>query len=109
MMSIFEALDILDGIEATPEQIKKSAKYMSDKMEKSLKTKMYQKQGGVMLEFSDKSVAWLTMWNMDGKIYLHLTERGECIYMGTDNNDCAKMLYKLGIAHKTVKNFLGCA
>lgn len=110
MMGIKEARQILATINVTEAQIEKSAKYISDKVEQSLKTKAYQKQGGTMFEFSDGSVAWITMWTIEGEQILSLTERGEYIYCGNNLDKCAEMLYKLGVAHKIHgKKFLGCA
>lgn len=109
MMTIREAKAILAEITVTPEQIEKSKKYMLDKIEASMKSKAYQRQGGVLFEFSDDSVAWIAIWHLYGKTY-HLTERGENIYCGEDADKCAEMLYKLGIAHKMYgKKFLGCS
>lgn len=110
MMNIREAREILATINVTAEQIEKSAKYLSDKIEQSKKSGAYRQQGGTMFKFSDGAVAWVSLWKMNSELVLHLTERGEDIYIGTNVDKCAEMLYKLGVAHKTYgKKFLGCA
>lgn len=109
MMTIKEARKILKDIEVTEEQVKKSAKYLSDKTEKWMSSKAYSRQGGVPFKFSDGSIAWVSIWKMSGIAYLYLTERGENIYIGSDVNECAKMLYKLGVAHRQNDKFLDCA
>lgn len=105
MMTAKEAREILGQLTVTPKQLKGSEEYMKEKMDTAIKSKQYQKQGGVMFKFCDGAVAWISIW---GKT-LNLTERGETMYCGEDTRRCAETLCKMGIAHKIYGNeFLGC-
>lgn len=109
MMTIKEAKQILSTIEVPENMIEKATQSMLDIIHNSKASGMYRKQGGTMFEFCDKAVAWISTWTFGGDLYYHLTERGEMLYCGSNATECAKMLYKVGIAHKQYgKQFLGC-
>lgn len=109
MMTRTEAMQILDKISVSDALVLKSCKKMNDMIDNSINCRLYKKQGGTLFRFSDGAVAWITVWMFDGNRYYDLTERGETFYCGADALKCAEMLYKLGVAHKQVKSFMGCA
>ena len=110
MMTRTEAMGILAKIEVSESIKLKACRKMNKMIDDSKFSGLYKKQGGTMFKFCDGSVAWITVWMFEGNRYYHLTERGEGIYTGMDGMKCAEMLYKLGVAHKTIgASFLGCA
>jgi len=109
MMSIKEAKEILKGIAVTEENIEKAEEAMLDKIHNWKANGMYRKQGGVPFKFNNGHMAWITVWTFGGDQYYDLTERGETLYIGCDKTECAKTLYKVGVAHRMMNNFLDCA
>ena len=108
MMTGTEARKILRSISVDAGMVEKAHTAMMAKIEKSRKSGMYRKQGGVMFEFANGHVAWISIWKYDGKDAYFLNERGERLYEGYDTKECAEMLCKLGLAHKQYDNFLAC-